>query len=191
MEKYSLLVEKADVVSISGSLPRGLDGRAYQKMVTTAEQAGKKVILDTSGELLRVGMEAGPSMVKPNIDEIRMLTGNPCDTMEELAAAAKEIHRAGVEVAVISLGGDGSLVACEEGVYQALVPKIHAVNTVGCGDSMVAGFALGFERGLSIEETHKLASAISAAAALREETGYFVKEDMEEIASRIQIHKIG
>ena len=55
---------------------------------------------------------------------------------------------------------------------------------------MIAGFAIGFERGLSITETHKLASAISAAAAMREETGFFVKEDMEKIASQITIQKI-
>ena len=79
---------------------------------------------------------------------------------------------------------------CGDGVYRAVVPKIDAVNTVGCGDSMIAGFAIGFERGLSITETHKLASAISAAAAMREETGFFVKEDMEKIASQITIQKI-
>lgn len=190
MEKYKELVKKADVVAVSGSVPQGLDGIAYQKIVAAAKQEGKKIILDTSGELLRVGMEAKPTMVKPNIDEIRMLTGKHCDSREELMAAAKEIHASGIEVVVISLGAEGSLLVCEEGMYQATVPKIDAVNTVGCGDSMVAGFALGFERGLPITETHKLASAISAAAALREETGYFVKEDMEKIASQIVVREI-
>ena len=190
MEKYEQLVQKAGVVSISGSVPKGLDGTAYQEIVAAAKKAGKKVILDTSGKLLNMGIEAKPTMVKPNIDEIRMLTGSRCDSQEELIAAAREIHQAGIEVVVISLGGDGSLLVCGEGVYRAVVPKIDAVNTVGCGDSMIAGFAIGFERGLSITETHKLASAISAAAAMREETGFFVMEDMEKIASQISIQKI-
>ena len=104
--------------------------------------------------------------------------------------AAQKIHRAGIEVVVISLGGEGSVLVCDNGVYRAVVPKIDAVNTVGCGDSMIAGFALGFENNLPIEETLKLASAISAAAALREETGFFVKEDMERILPDIKIEKM-
>ena len=59
------------------------------------------------------------------------------------------------------------------------------------GDSMIAGFALGLSEGLSVEETLKKASAISAAAALREETGFFVKEDMEKIYPQVEIEKIG
>ena len=104
--------------------------------------------------------------------------------------AAQKIHRAGIEVVVISLGGEGSVLVCDNGVYRAVVPKIDAVNTVGCGDSMIAGFALGFENNLPIEETLKLASGISAAAALREETGFFVKEDMERILPDIKIEKM-
>lgn len=190
LDKFTELIQEADVIAISGSVPKGLDGTAYQKIVSKARQAGKKVILDTSGELLRMGIEAKPTMVKPNIDEIRMLTGSHCDSRQEMLAAAEKILQSGVEIVVISLGGDGSLLVCKDGVYQAVVPKIDAVNTVGCGDSMIAGFALGFERGLSIEETLKLASAISAAAALREETGFFVKEDMERIFPEIVVKKL-
>ena len=71
------------------------------------------------------------------------------------------------------------------------MPKINAVNTVGCGDSMIAGFALGFEAGQTPVEALRKASAISAAAAMREETGFFVKEDMEIIYPQITIEKIG
>lgn len=190
MEKFEKLIVQADVVAISGSLPKGLDGTAYQRMVKAVKDAGKKVILDTSGNLLEMGIKAKPTMVKPNIDEIRMLTGSHCDTREELVEAAQKIHRAGIEVVVISLGGEGSVLVCDNGVYRAVVPKIDAVNTVGCGDSMIAGFALGFEKNLPIEETLKLASGISAAAALREETGFFVKEDMERILPDIKIEKM-
>lgn len=191
VEKFRGLVEKADVVAMSGSVPKGLDGTAYQKLVKIVKDAGKKVILDTSGRLLEMGIEACPTMVKPNIDEIRMLTGKHCDHIEDIIEAAKAVHEKGVEVVAVSLGADGSLVVSDEGVFRAVVPKIDAVNTVGCGDSMIAGFALGFEEGRSIEETLRKASAISAAAALREETGFFVKEDMERLYPQIRIEKIG
>lgn len=190
LEKFKELVKKADVVAMSGSVPKGLDGTAYQKLVKVVKDAGKKVILDTSGKLLEMGIEACPTMIKPNIDEIRMLTGKDCNEIDEIIEAAKEIHARGVEVVAVSLGADGSLAVSDEGVFRAIVPRIDAVNTVGCGDSMIAGFALGFAERLSIEETLRKASAISAAAALREETGYFVMEDMERLYPQIKIEKM-
>lgn len=190
VEEFKELVKKADVVAMSGSVPKGLDGTAYQKLVKVVKDAGKKVILDTSGKLLEMGIEACPTMIKPNIDEIRMLTGKECAEIGEIVEAAKEIHARGVEVVAVSLGADGSLAVSDEGVFRAIVPRIDAVNTVGCGDSMIAGFALGFAEGLGIEETLRKASAISAAAALREETGYFVMEDMQRLYPQIKIEKM-
>lgn len=190
LEEFKELVKQADVVAMSGSVPKGLDGTAYQKLVKVVKDAGKKVILDTSGKLLEMGIEACPTMIKPNIDEIRMLTGKECNEIGEIVEAAKEIHARGVEVVAVSLGADGSLAVSDEGVFRAIVPRIDAVNTVGCGDSMIAGFALGFAEGLGIEETLRKASAISAAAALREETGYFVMEDMQRLYPQIKIEKM-
>ena len=190
-EKFRDLVKEADVVAMSGSVPKGLDGTAYQRLVKICREAGKKVILDTSGKLLEMGIEAKPTMIKPNIDEIRMLTGKSCENFDDIVDAAKEIHKKGVDIVAVSLGGDGSFVVCDEGIFRARVPKIDTVNTVGCGDSMIAGFALGLSEGSSVEETLQKASAISAAAALREETGYFVKEDMERIYPQVEITKIG
>ena len=191
VEKFAQLVKEADVVAMSGSVPRGLDEKAYPILVETVKKAGKKVILDTSRKLLEEGIKACPTMIKPNIDEIRMLTNKPCHDIQEIIRAAKEIHERGIEVVVVSLGSDGSLCVCNDGVYRAVVPKINAVNTVGCGDSMIAGFALGFEAGQTPVEALRKASAISAAAAMREETGFFVKEDMETIYPQITIEKIG
>lgn len=190
LEKFQELVRDADVVSMSGSVPKGLDATAYQRMVAIVKAAGKPVILDTSGKLLSEGILAKPTMIKPNIDEIRMLTGSRCDDLDEIIEAAIHICACGVEMVAVSLGAEGSILACSEGVYRAIVPKIDAVNTVGCGDAMIAGFALGLSQGLDIEETLRKASAISAAAALREETGFFVLEDMEKILPKVIIDKI-
>ncbi len=190
LKKFKELLQKAEVVAMSGSVPKGLDGTTYQRMIRLVKEAGKKVILDTSGMLLAEGIKAKPTMIKPNIDEIRMLTGKACDDLNEIVQAAEMIQKSGVEIVAVSLGADGSLVVCEEGVYRAIVPRIDAVNTVGCGDSMIAGFALGFCEGLSVADTLRKASAISAAAALREETGFFVVEDMERILGQIEIQKI-
>lgn len=189
-EEFRGLVKETKVVAMSGSVPKGLDGTAYQRLVKIVKDAGIPVILDTSGRLLEMGIEAAPTMVKPNIDEIRMLTGKRCDDIQEIINAAREIHAKGVEIVAVSLGGDGSIAVGDEGIFRARVPKINAVNTVGCGDSMIAGFALGLSKGLSLPETLKLASAISAAAAMREETGFFAIEDMEKLFPQIEITKL-
>ena len=188
--KFRQLVQEAKVVAMSGSVPKGLDGTAYQRLVKIVKDAGIPVILDTSGKLLEMGIEAIPTMIKPNIDEIRMLTGKRCDDSSEIIEAARAIHERGVKIVAVSLGADGSLAVGDDGIFRARVPKIDAVNTVGCGDSMIAGFALGLSKGLPLEETLRLASAISAAAAMREETGFFVMEDMEKLLPQIEITRL-
>lgn len=190
IEKFISILPACRVVTISGSTPKGAGSGLYKRLIREAREAGKPVILDTSGKLLEDCLLERPTMIKPNIDEIRALTGRPMNSREGLIRAARDLHDDGIEIVVISLGGDGSLVSCGEGVYDVKVPKIDAVNTVGCGDSMIAGFAVGISRGLSMVETIRLASAVSAANAMRLETGFFVKEDMEAILPKVQIRKI-
>lgn len=190
LKKYISLIDTCSVVAISGSVPKGVDSQLYKDMITIAKKHNKKVILDTSGTLLQESIEAKPTMIKPNMDEIRMLTGKELNSQDDIINAAVSLQKSGIEVVVISCGADGSLIVCEDGVYKASVPKIEAVNTVGCGDSMIAGFAVGFSRGMSMEETIQLASAISAANAMRMETGFFVKKDVQELLPQIKVEKI-
>lgn len=190
LKKFTELVDTCSVVAISGSVPKGVDSQIYIDMIRITKERGRKVILDTSGKLLEESLGAKPSMIKPNMDEIRLLTGNENISREDIIEAALQIQKDGIEVVVISCGSDGSLIACEEGVYRAIVPKIETVNTVGCGDAMVAGFAVGFSRGMSMPDTIKLASAISAANALRLETGFFIHADMQELLPQIRVEKI-
>jgi tagatose 6-phosphate kinase len=190
LEKFVSLLSGCQIVTISGSTPKGMDASFYRRMMRAAREAKKQVFLDTSGALLEECILDRPTLIKPNIDEIRMLTGKPMNTKESLIQAADELHHDGIENVVISLGEDGSLVSGKEGVFEVKVPAIDAVNTVGCGDSMIAGFAVGMARGFSMEDTIRLASAVSAANAMRMETGFFVKEDMEALLPQIQIRKI-
>ncbi|MCL2864058.1 MAG: 1-phosphofructokinase family hexose kinase [Lachnospiraceae bacterium] len=190
LDRFTELVKDADVVSMSGSLPTGLDGSFYCTLIEIVKSLGKKVILDTSGSLLERGIEAAPTMVKPNEDEIRLLTGKGCKDMPELIAAAKEIHGRGVAFVAISLGKEGSLLVCAKGVYRSIVPRIDAVNTVGCGDAFVSGFAIGLSEGMTIEETLREASAISVASALNEKTGIFDPADKALYQEKIIIEKI-
>ena len=189
IRKFASLLLKSKVVTISGSVPEGADSELYRRMIREVREYGKPVLLDTSNKLLADCLEEKPTLIKPNLDEIRALTGKELTTRDELLAAAKEFHDQGIEIVAISLGGDGSLVSCREGVFDVKVPKLQAVNTVGCGDSMIAGFAVGMSRGLPIEETIRLASAVSAANAMRLETGFVVMEDVESLLPQIEIRR--
>lgn len=190
LEKFASLVKTSDVLTISGSVPKGVDTDIYGKMIDLAKAQGKPILLDTSGELLKEGIWACPTMIKPNDDEIEALLGVPVTNKEEILAGAKKLHEMGIAYVVVSLGADGAMVVCREGVFHGRPPKIETVNTVGCGDSMLASFAVGFARGYTIEESLKFAVAVSAANALTMATGHFEKEDMEAIYPKVVVERV-
>lgn len=190
LNKYTKLLNDCSVVAISGSVPKGVDSSLYRDMISIAKKQNKKVILDTSGNILREALEAKPTMIKPNIDEIKLLTDKDITNELDLVKVAKELQTSGIEIVAISCGADGSIIACEEGLYRVYVPKVNAINTVGCGDSMIAGFAIGLSKNMEMVEIIRLASAISAANAMRIETGFIVREDMEDILPQIKIVNI-
>lgn len=183
-------VKESRVVTISGSVPKGTPRGFYAKLIAHAKNLGKKVILDTSGQLLQDGVSALPTMIKPNTDEISQLLGRTVESREELIDAALELHHSGIEFVVISLGKDGALVACRDGVFRGITPDIPVVNTVGCGDSMVAGFAVGFSREMDTMEMIRFAMALSTANALTMETGFVKTEDLEMLLTQVSVQKI-
>lgn len=190
LEQFPQIVDESDVITISGSVPKGIGTDMYGKLISMAKEKGKKIILDTSGDLLKEGIKACPTMIKPNTDEIEALLGISVNNMDEVIASAKKLQAMGIEVVVVSLGKDGALVVTKDAVYQGKPPKIETVNTVGCGDSMVAAFAVGFARGYAIEETLKYAVAVSAANALTMATGHYEVEDRDRLLAGVEIMKL-
>ena len=96
----------------------------------------------------------------------------------------------GVETVVVSMGEDGAIIVCDDGIYQGVPPKINALNTVGCGDSMVAGFAYSISKNLNIEDSIRTAVAVSAANALSYEIGEFDKNDYDTLYNQIKVFKL-
>lgn len=189
-EAFEELVGKSEVVTISGSAPKGVPEDVYARMIAMAKEKGVPILLDTSGVLLKEGIKALPTMIKPNDEEMEALLGVPVTNREELLAGAKALHAQGIAYVVVSLGGDGAIVVCDEGVFHGKPPKLQTVNTVGCGDSMLAAFAVGFVRKYSISEALKYAVAVSAANALNMATGHFEMEDMQRILPEVVVTKV-
>ena len=182
LTEFPGVIGKSTVVTMSGSAPVGIPSDIYRKMAELAKAAGAKVILDTSGDYLKEGLQGRPFMIKPNEDEIEALLGIRAEDPEAVFRAASELRvKYGIPWVVISLGGNGAVLSCDEGVFHGLPPKLDPVNTVGCGDSMVGAFAVALERALSPREALRYAVAVSAAAAMSPLTGDYDPAVFEEI----------
>ena len=182
LTEFPGVIGKSTVVTMSGSAPVGIPSDIYRRMTELAKEAGAKVILDTSGDYLKEGLQGRPFMIKPNEDEIEALLGIRAEDTEAVFRAASELRvKYGIPWVVISLGGNGAVLSCDEGVFHGLPPKLDPVNTVGCGDSMVGAFAVALERALSPREALRYAVAVSAAAAMSPLTGDYDPAVFEEI----------
>jgi tagatose 6-phosphate kinase len=188
--KFQQVIRGSNVVVLSGSLPRGCDSELYAELIRIAKDSGKQVILDTSGENLKKGIEVRPTMIKPNKDEIKALLGVDVNSKEDLIAAARSLHNGGIPYVVVSMGKHGAIVVCDEGVFEGNPPDVKVVNTVGCGDSMVAAFAVGFTRGYTIENALQFALAVSSANAMCKQTGYIYPADLQKIMFDGKITKL-
>ncbi|MFD9890112.1 1-phosphofructokinase family hexose kinase [Amycolatopsis sp. NPDC059027] len=144
-----------DVLVCSGSLPPGAGG--YAELLST----GVPAVLDTSGAALLDGLSGRPRVVKPNLAELREVTGRG-----DPVAAATELRNRGAETVVVSLGADGLLAVTEHGIWQATPSKTLTGNATGAGDAAVAGIALGIARGEPWPDVLRRSVALSGAAVL-------------------------
>lgn len=190
VKKYKELLEDSDVIVASGSVPRNVPKNFYSSLITIAKNKGKKFLLDTSGELLKSGINAKPFFIKPNRDEIEALTGRKIESDSDALEEIKRFQEKGIELVVISLGSKGSIAGYKDKFYKVTVPKVKAINPVGSGDSYVAGIAVSLERGYSIEQMLKYASACGTANAMEEETGSVKENIVNELLEKIKIEKL-
>ena len=190
-EKIAEVAARADVVTFNGSAPAGAGEDIYRTLVEVVRATGKPAILDTSGKLLVGSLAARPTMIKPNTDEICAILGKKPESIDEIVAAAREVHeRHGIEKVVVSLGGDGSVMACSEGVFRGRAPKIDVVNPVGSGDTMVGAFAVAMARGMSVEEQLAYAMSCASANCLTASTGHFDMAVADELRSGTSVERV-
>ena len=189
LKDYREAVDKSDLVVLSGSVAKGVPADIYGKLIAIGNGAGKRCILDTSGEALLHGMEAGPFMIKPNQKELEYVTGHRLKDIREVQEAAQQLRERGIGHVLVSLGKKGLLSVSGEGTLWAKAPSVKAVNTVGCGDSVVASYAMSVLKGEDIYTALKRAAAISAANAASLESGDISLELAEELLEKIQIEK--
>lgn len=190
--KFEALVAKADCVTISGSLPKGVPAGYYVELLAMAADAGVPVLLDTSGAALDAALDApcGPALVKPNLTEINDLLGTsytPDDLQELRDRLAGDSRFSGIPWVVVSMGAAGSVAFHDGRVYRATSTPIEAVNATGSGDSTIAGFAHAIAAGMEAADVLRYGNACGKLNAMDPRTGHLVMEKWEEVFEDIRV----
>ncbi len=148
---------------LAGNVPPGIPNTIYGQLIEIIQAAGKQVVLDTSGEALRYGLAAAPTIAKPNLAELEQFVGYPLTSEQAAEKAGRELLNHGIKIVVISMGEHGALFLDAEQSLVAIPPSVAVQSTVGAGDAMVAGLVAAQTQGLDLAASARLATAFAAA----------------------------
>ncbi len=180
----------AELVSISGSLPPNLTPVIYARAIETLKARGAKVLLDTDGENLKIGITGRPNIIKPNIHELSRLCGKELAELPEIVSAARDIRNLGVDIVLVSMGARGILMVGEGKSLLAVPPQVKVVNTIGAGDSAVAGFLFGLANKMPLEDCLKYAVAAGTATTLQPGTALARPEDIQKLLPGVSLKNV-
>lgn len=159
-------LNKGDILVLAGSIPSTLDESLYEKIMVKVKEIGIKVVVDATKNLLLNVLKFNPFLIKPNNHELEEIFGVKLHNMDDIATYAKKLQDMGARNVLVSMGKDGALLLTEdEDIYVSSAPKGNVINSVGAGDSMVAGFICGYVNTNSYEEALKLGAASGSATA--------------------------
>ena len=172
-----------DFVILSGSIPKNIDNNIYEKICEILNEKGITFIVDSTQELLINVLKYKPFLIKPNKEELKETVKRNIHTKEDIINSAKTLQEMGAQNVLVSLGNDGAILITKEGeTYFSEAPKGQVINTVGAGDSMVAGFLAGYYKTKDYEYALKMgvsagsASAFSVNLATKEEVDSILKQ---------------
>jgi 6-phosphofructokinase 2 len=183
-------LDKPDMVVISGSLPFGIHPEVYRRLIALAKGKGARVILDTDGEALRVGIQGLPDIIKPNVHELSRLVDEELQEVNEITRVTQRVREKGIGIVLVSMGARGILLAGEKERYLASPPDVTVKNTIGAGDSAVAGFAYGLATNKTVKEALIYAVAAGTATTLRPGTALCQKEDFLKLVPEIRLQTL-
>ena len=174
-EKLDGLTEN-DVLILAGSIPASLPQDVYERLLARLDGRGVRCVVDATRALLVTVLPYHPFLIQPNNHELH--------TDEEIAAAARTLQEKGARNVLVSMAGDGALLLDEQGqVHRIGCPKGRVVNSVGAGDSMVAGFVAGYLQSGSYAQALRLGTACGSATAFS--LGLATKEKIDELLAQL------
>ena len=174
-----------DILVLAGSIPKTMPTDVYERIMERLQEKNIKFIVDTTGESLLKVLKYNPFLIKPNHHELGELFGVKLNSKEEIIEYAKKLKDMGAQNVIISMAGDGAiLIDSNGGVTTSNVPKGVVKNSVGAGDSMVAGFIAGYLNSEKIEDGFKLGVATGSASAFSE--GLATKDYVYELLEQVK-----
>jgi 1-phosphofructokinase len=190
LEAIEQLAASCDWFALSGNLPPGAPTTIYATIITQLKKHGRHMALDTSGEALREGVSAIPTIAKPNIDELQQLVGHALDSEAAIEQAARQLLDSGIQLVVVSMGERGALFVDQHTSLIATPPRVNVKSTVGAGDAMVAGVIAGQVQGLNLADCARLATAFSLGAITRAGHNLPTSETLQAYAQQVSIHTL-
>lgn len=163
-------LNKEDILVISGAIPSNLPSDTYERILDRIKNQRVQLVVDTTKETLLKTLPHHPILVKPNKEELEELFSSSISNDEDLIFYAKKLIEMGAQNVIVSLGGEGAMLVKGDGSHlKQASPKGKAINTVGAGDSLVAGFLDEYVRSRDIEKAFKRGIATGSASAFSEE----------------------
>ena len=178
-----------DILVLCGSIPNSLSNTLYQDIISMVAQKNVKVIVDATSNLLLNTLKYNPFLIKPNIHELEEIFDTKIDCIDSTIFYATKLKDMGAENVLISMGKDGALLIDSKGkIYLSNAPYGDVVNTVGSGDSMVAGFISGYLKTKEYKEALKLGASCGSATAFS--SGIGEKKLIDILKNEIEIKEI-
>ena len=173
-----------DILILAGSIPKSLPQDTYERLLARLQGRGVRAVVDATRDLLVNVLPYHPFLIKPNNHELGEIVGKVLTTDEEITAAARTLQQKGARNVLVSMAGDGALLLDEHGeTHRIGCPKGKVVNSVGAGDSMVAGFVAGWRKTQSYAYALRLGTACGSATAFS--LGLATREKIEELLKQI------
>lgn len=174
-----------DIVIVAGSVPSSIPSDAYAQIAQITAQTGAKLVVDAEKELAESVLSYHPLFIKPNKDELEAMFNTTVNSDEDVIKYGRLLVDKGAQSVIVSLGGDGAIYIDKEISIKAVNPQGKVVNTVGSGDSTVAGMVAGIASGLTIEKAFQQAVACGTATAFDEDLA--TRDAIEKIKSQVTI----
>ncbi|MDE6957322.1 MAG: 1-phosphofructokinase [Lachnospiraceae bacterium] len=175
---------KDDVLFLSGSIPASMPDDAYQKIMEGLKGKEVLTIVDATQDLLLKVLPYHPFLIKPNNHELGDIFGVKLNTREEVVPYGKKLQEMGAQNVLISMAGEGAvLIAADENIYDVSAPRGKLVNSVGAGDSMVAGFMAGWLEKKDYKHAFCMGVAAGSASAFSENLA--TKVEVEEVYQQV------
>lgn len=186
LHRFADLLAHVEMVAFSGSLPPGCPTDIYAKLIRMAREAGVVTALDSSGEPLRAGWEAGPDIVKCNQFELRALVDDPDGSLEKTAGLALSLTNDKTREAVITLGARGAVAVSGGKAWFAPAPSVPFVSAVGSGDAFLAAYLWARRRGDNVPSCLAWGAAAGAANAAVYGAGLCSKHDIVRLRESVR-----